>query len=400
MFFQCDSRTWSEDTILEVNNSAASVKTFIDTTEAGATHGLFVRHHLQGHLSIISKPKLALDQSTGNVTRQSLKLYADSLRAYITRRLSKASDAIDAFYGVLESLSSSLGQHLCGLPEAVFHAAMLWRYDGKSKRTLERSEFPSWSWAGWESDSSITVYGAVKHTPNFGVQMYRCASQGKFELVDASRREKHLYLAHLSSTSNDLSKEQMQGFKNAVGWTDQSDQFVTEQLQVFKKALKCTNWNPFSALSMTDLQYLKQMPPKAHMLRFWTTSAFLLVKSVECFNPRLYRAFNFPEECSAEDISHPYDGERCSVFDSYSGLDTFELDPSWRNGQGRGLEFIILSNYTHFVANGPYQDPNATRLNAMLIERKDGIAYRVGTAVFKEREWIQAKPQWKLITLA
>ena len=109
---------------------------------------------------------------------------------------------------------------------------------------------------------------------------------------------------------------------------------------------------------MTDLQYLKQMPPKAHMLRFWTTSAFLLVKSVECFNPRLYRAFNFPEECSAEDISHPYDGERCSVFDSYSGLDTFEL------------------------------------------ERKDGIAYRVGTAVFKEREWIQAKPQWKLITLA
>ena len=178
MFFQCDSTTWSEDTILEVNNSAASVQTFIDTTEAGTTHDLFARHHLQGHLSITSKPKLALYQSTGNIARQSLKLYADLLKAYTTRMLSKTSDAINAFYGVLDSLSSSLGQHICGLPEAVFHAAMLWEYDGKSKRTLERSEFPSWSWAGWESDSSITVYGAVKHTPNFGVQIYRCTSQG------------------------------------------------------------------------------------------------------------------------------------------------------------------------------------------------------------------------------
>ena len=399
MFFQCNSTTWSEDTILEVNDPAASVKTFIDTTEAGATHNNFARHHPQGHLSIISKPELMLNQSTDNMTGQSLKLYADLLRKYTTRRLSNASDAINAFYGVLDLLSSSHGQHIYGLPEAFFHAAMLWEYDGKSKRTLERRAFPSWSWAAYESDSSISVYGAVSHVPNFGVQMYRCTSQGKFELVDASRREMRLYLAHSSSTSNDLSKEQMQELKNDVGWTNESDQFVTEQLQVFKKALKRTSWNPFRELSMTDLQYLKQIPPKAHVLRFWTTSAFLLVKSLEHY-PRSYRAFNFPEECSAEDKSQPYNGERCSSFDSYSGLDTFELDPSWRDKQGRGLEFIILSNYTHFVADGPHQDPDATRLNAMLIERKDGIAYRVGTAVFKEREWIQAKPQWKLITLA
>lgn len=200
--------------------------------------------------------------------------------------------------------------------------------------------------------------------------------------------------------SDELPREQIEGLKHDVGWTDQSDQFAAEQLRIIKKALKCTSWNPFNTPSMENLQYLMSMPPKAQILRFWTTSAFLLVKRVECPNPRLHRVFNFPEESSAEDISRPYDGESCSVFDSYSGLDSFGLDRSWRNGQSRGLEFIILSNYTNSVASGPYQDPDATRLNAMLIERNDGIAYRVRTAVFKEHEWIQAKPQWRLITLA
>ena len=395
MFFQCNLTTWSEDTILEVNDSAKSVDIFVDTSTTPRD-----TNRPQDPLAIISKPKLALDQSTSNFTRQSLNLYAELLSAYTTRKLSNASDAIKAFFGVLDLLSSSLGQHICGLPEGVFHAAMLWKYSGKPERTLERNEFPSWSWAGWESDTSISVDAAVNHTPNFGAQIYRCSAQGKFELVDASRREKHLHLAHLSSTSHELSQEQMQELKSALEWTDQSDQFVAEQLQVFKEAIKCTSWNPFNVPSITDFQHLQQMPRKAQMLRFWTTSAFLLVKKLECPNPYLYRAFNFPKGSSIGDISRPYDGDVCSVFNSYSSLDSFTLDPSWRNGQARGLEFIILSNYTNFIANGPYGEEKATRLNAMLIGQKDGIAYRVGMAVFKEREWIQAKPQWKLVTLA
>lgn len=183
MFFHCNSATWSEDTILEVIDSAASVDTFIDTTEAGATHDSFAENHPQGHLSIIIKPNLALNQSAISMTKQSLELYENLLSAYTTGKLSKASDAINAFYGGLDALSSTLGQHICGTPEVVIHAAMLWNYAGESKMTFERSEFPSWSWAGWERDASISLCAAINHTPTFGVPLKATLNSSKLHVV-------------------------------------------------------------------------------------------------------------------------------------------------------------------------------------------------------------------------
>lgn len=167
IFFQCNTATWSEDTILEVNDTTKEIQTFIDSITVG------YQDHNEQPIPIISKEKITIKQSTSDMTTQWLELYADLLQSYSAQSLTDPSNVINTFYSVLDSLLSSLGQHIYGLPQVVFHAAMLWDYSGISNRTDKGKQFPSWSWAGWESEFEISMHGAGKHDPNFGAQMYR-----------------------------------------------------------------------------------------------------------------------------------------------------------------------------------------------------------------------------------
>lgn len=75
-----------------------------------------------------------------------LSAYQMLLLYYSERQLTKDSDAINAFAGMLRFLSSRMESRVLeGLPTASFDLSLLFRGTGLRRRP----EFPSYSWAGW-----------------------------------------------------------------------------------------------------------------------------------------------------------------------------------------------------------------------------------------------------------
>lgn len=91
--------------------------------------------------------------------------YALLVRQFTMRSLTFQSDVINAFSGIMNSLSchfKNLG-FLYGLPERDFDRAVLWySTSAPIRRTVQRSAlesfaFPSWSWAGWTSNADYEM---------------------------------------------------------------------------------------------------------------------------------------------------------------------------------------------------------------------------------------------------
>ncbi|KAK0743958.1 heterokaryon incompatibility protein-domain-containing protein [Schizothecium vesticola] len=86
--------------------------------------------------------------------------YARLVAIYNIRRLSREEDALDAFEGVLSSLSKVFpGSFLSGLPSLFFDAALLWqpytpvvRRVASEEATTAAAVLPSWSWVGWQGN--------------------------------------------------------------------------------------------------------------------------------------------------------------------------------------------------------------------------------------------------------
>lgn len=73
--------------------------------------------------------------------------YIGSLYEFSRRKISFESDILNAFAGISKALAAGLDASMCyGIPNSVFDWALLWQPSQKLRR---RSEFPSWSWAGW-----------------------------------------------------------------------------------------------------------------------------------------------------------------------------------------------------------------------------------------------------------
>ncbi|KAI0425867.1 heterokaryon incompatibility protein-domain-containing protein [Xylaria sp. FL1042] len=93
------------------------------------------------------------------------------LMDYNSREHSYAEDALPGIMGLLSILGGSFEPgFLCGLPEACFDAALLWRTNSDPSRTRRRlnsgrshssisSPLPSWSWVGWQTPSLWIVEG-------------------------------------------------------------------------------------------------------------------------------------------------------------------------------------------------------------------------------------------------
>jgi hypothetical protein len=85
------------------------------------------------------------------------RLYGHLVKAYSKRQLSFPADRLNAFSGMLKSLERFFQSPFAyGIPERNIEKGILFHpYDPK-----RRQGFPSWSWAGW--DSEITYPGDIK----------------------------------------------------------------------------------------------------------------------------------------------------------------------------------------------------------------------------------------------
>lgn len=73
--------------------------------------------------------------------------YTRAIEEYTHREISYESDVLNALTGLLHIFSRFFRcKILLGLPENLLDVALLWK---PTRQLQRRSEFPSWSWAGW-----------------------------------------------------------------------------------------------------------------------------------------------------------------------------------------------------------------------------------------------------------
>ena len=82
--------------------------------------------------------------------------YARHVSQYNRRALTYPEDALDAFGGILTTLSTAfVGGFVCGLPSMFFDATLLWYNESSLERRYARRRdarttlLPSWAWSAW-----------------------------------------------------------------------------------------------------------------------------------------------------------------------------------------------------------------------------------------------------------
>jgi hypothetical protein len=84
-------------------------------------------------------------------SRDLWELYTIAVSEYTKRAMSDPQDKVRAFSGILNFLGEPFGSpFFFGLPTNLFEVALLWKPRGACRRTAHG--FPSWSWAGWDTD--------------------------------------------------------------------------------------------------------------------------------------------------------------------------------------------------------------------------------------------------------
>jgi hypothetical protein len=79
--------------------------------------------------------------------------YMDALWRYRIRELGRDEDTINGFRGILNRVTDSLNtSNLEGLPQSILDMTLIWyhRPDWNMGKTVQRLNWPSWTWAGWK----------------------------------------------------------------------------------------------------------------------------------------------------------------------------------------------------------------------------------------------------------
>ncbi|KAI0439409.1 heterokaryon incompatibility protein-domain-containing protein [Xylaria telfairii] len=115
------------------------------------------------------------DMTTGEQLRKAFAIYKDIVRSYSRREFSFKSDVINGFLGVFSVLEKHFRSEMYGgLPGAALAHALLWAPAGRLPRRGMRlptvsdlsmgkpdSQFPSWSWAGWDGPVEYSLFPEV-----------------------------------------------------------------------------------------------------------------------------------------------------------------------------------------------------------------------------------------------
>jgi hypothetical protein len=173
IYFQCADAIWAEDAVLEPQDfhrlwessteqcmvldhanhlpEPVQPRTLSFTTEDESDSRLFDdANHLPKPVQPRTLSFTTEDESDSRLFDDFFQ-YQDLLQEYMRRNLTRDTDILAAFSGILNSLEDRLGAPIFGLPERIFDVSLLWYGDLYAKR---RPQFPSWSWCGWVAGRS------------------------------------------------------------------------------------------------------------------------------------------------------------------------------------------------------------------------------------------------------
>ena len=282
---------------------------------------------------------------------------------YTRRDFGFQNDVLNAFRGLENILRPNLSKEFhWGLPMSMFDTAISWtfpyHYPGR-----RRAGFPSWSWAGWDF-SGIWAWYTIgyphQHSVGREVLWYRLAEDPPTAIQIDSAQPAFALRSILPKVVGE------------VGYTAPSDR---------ESVVICP-----SSINLTNVRV-------SHILQFWTGSAYLKVGRTDADNKVKYenRWYTEMEEKQNNIFANMY-GKNDNAIGQIS------LNRDWRSSKPDELEFIAISRFCPYSALP--KDPEGFHI--LLIEWQNGSAYRVQapTKPIVGGDWLDMKPEWKLITLA
>ena len=272
--------------------------------------------------------------------------FFDLVGNYARRQLTFASDALNAFAGILSMITSLSGQHFFwGHMTAGFESQLWWvgKSTMRSPLHANASDHPTWSWVGWEGEVSFRHY--LTYEP-----LILCFA------IHAD--DSDFAYSRVSSTSFPHPQAQMQ-----VLDSEEVEKIVPNIIQG------------------TQGQYLDAPIRCDYHLFFHTYSAtFYLMPYGRLILPQLAPRFAYDKE-----------GNMLGPKPDYGYL-VPSLDGPELCEQGE-RECILLGR------KAPSSEWDRSHVIVMLITRVSGIAYRLGIADMAEEFWDLAEKTWQMIIL-
>ncbi|KAI8633030.1 heterokaryon incompatibility protein-domain-containing protein [Xylariaceae sp. FL1651] len=179
VYFQCAQHTLSEfgtneEYTASLLDSEVPMKPKLSSVKAARDNPLDLIHSIQ-------------DMTAAEQLCKAFIIYKDTVRSYSRREFSFKSDAINGFLGVFAVLEKYFrSETYGGLPGAVLVHALLWTPAGRLPRRGMRlptvsdflsmgkpdSQFPSWSWAGWDGPVEYRLFNEVNGKLQLPIPMF------------------------------------------------------------------------------------------------------------------------------------------------------------------------------------------------------------------------------------
>lgn len=322
--------------------------------------------------------------------------YRSKVASYLRRRMRYDSDAIVAFSGILKVLSQWIGPSHFGLPKAFFGKSLLW--NSPTRATLKRrTGFPSWSWAGWEWDFGTAEqtdegpYGSLRDDDSVPYQIFTFGPGGKLEPFFMEEQVEETPAA-AAQAKRDADVASLMSFIT-LGYEEAEAQLKREIVNMQRKKtedpiakqkheeeartkLVAQFQPPDGHLLLVHSDVLLNRKSASHLIAFYTSVATLTVSST-------------PARSVENGLAHPYDVQ------GKSGISLFSchLDLAWRAKQPDRMTFAVIGF-----------KPGKKRVGLMLLEKVNGIFYRVNWAWKTSQQldievWINQDPVQQLIVL-
>jgi hypothetical protein len=354
LLYWCGRSSWCEDTVLETDNE----------------HVHYEERPLY-RFSVPNNPSAPfMKQAEESPSVSMFEEYSKIVSEYSRRDLSFQGDVLDAFAGLLRRFRASYEpnslplNYFFGLPSAWFELSLLWNPLANSPKIRRRGEmyhmrsgvdipFPSWSWTGW-----------------VGVVEYRYPQN----IEARTQSEIQWYSFDLAGTLFQLAPSKYPSHP-LPPWFGSSDK---------PRPLR-KHWRPDGA--PVDVGKTGVLNRESHnhsgtnFLMFYSSSALLPV--VERHDGLV------PQGCGSNSVSH--------YFIAGEGKGWIQIDSDWiASHLGPLYEFVVISR----SREDDWREPGMLdMLNVMLIEWRDGVAYRVGVGTVAESVWVLSEPKWKFIQL-
>lgn len=308
-FFRCERSLWNEDFGLGFANCFSMIEKW-DLPVAP----FYRRKSIDGHIY----------SST----------FKHILGGYLRRQqnLRYSQDILNAITGVLLRLKDDIGEHVWGLPSKRFSAALQWKTEGVCS-SAQRSGFPSWSWAGWYHEISVTM-------PN-GHQFYDVYQDSDIKETNQSAitcwvGDEDYKLRSMEHPSLDAISRGKPDTESAPI----SQQDVT--------ALNLFQPPPHTVLEFYHNWRSQSISPISQHLFIWASCANIYVDSTchRLVGPDL-GTFALRAQAKGKIIG------------------SIELSPTWRKIAGDSMEFFVT---TVGVYSSKANSPSEVRVRVMLIE--------------------------------